>query len=131
MLRSMAKPGRERIYYIRYRKQGKLTEEKAGFQFTDDMTPAKANQIRASRIKGSLSNAEKRKQAKATKQAEADKMTIASLWAEYKANKADSKAINTDEGRYEKYLQPSFGNKEPHEIIRLDVDRLRMKLLKL
>ena len=57
-------------------------------------------------------------------------MTIKRLWDEYKTNKADSKAINTDEGRYEKYLQPSFGDKEPHELIRLDVDRLRMKLLK-
>lgn len=124
------KAGRERIYYIRYRYQGKLNEEKAGFQFADDMTPAKANQIRASRIKGQISNTEKRKQAQAAKAAEADKMTIKRLWDEYKTNKADSKAINTDEGRYEKYLQPSFGDKEPHELIRLDVDRLRMKLLK-
>ncbi len=52
------------------------------------------------------------------------------LWDEYEANKADSKAINTDKGRFKKYLLPDFGNKEPHEIIRLDVDRLRVKLLK-
>ena len=122
--------GRDRIYYIRYRKQGKLIEEKAGFQSSDDMTPAKANQIRASRIKGEPSNTEKREQAKVAKQEEAGKMTIARLWDEYKANKADSKAINTDEGRYEKYLFPSFGDKEPHEIIRLDVDRLRLSLSK-
>lgn len=57
-------------------------------------------------------------------------MTIARLWDEYEANKADSKAINTDKGRFNKYLLPDFGSKEPHELIRLDVDRLRMKLLK-
>jgi len=124
------KVGLERIYYIRYRRQGKAVEEKAGFQFADDMTAAKANQIRASRIKGESSNTEKREQAKAAKQAEADKMTIARLWDEYKRNKADSKAINTDEGRYKKYILPDFGDKEPHELIRLDVDRLRVKLLK-
>lgn len=124
------KTGHERIYYIRYRRNSILNEEKAGFQFADDMTASKANQIRAARIKGELSNTEKREQVKAAKQAKADKMTINSLWDEYKANKADSKAINTDEGRYEKYLQPSFGDREPHEIIRLEVDRLRMKLLK-
>ena len=28
------------------------------------------------------------------------------------------------------HLLPDFGNKEPHEIIRLDIDRLRVKLLK-
>jgi len=37
----------ERIYYIRYRKGGKLVEEKAGRQFQDDMTPARAARIRA------------------------------------------------------------------------------------
>ena len=29
----------EKIYYIRYRKQGKAIEEKAGRQYQDDMTP--------------------------------------------------------------------------------------------
>lgn len=125
-----SKLGKERIYYIRYRKQGKLIEEKAGFQFADDMTPAKANQIRTSRIKGELSNTERRRQIRELKQAQAKKMTIARLWDEYRANKADSKGIKTDEGRYEKYLQTDFGDKEPHELIRLDVDRLRIKLLK-
>jgi integrase len=120
----------EKVFYIFYRRNGKQVEEKAGFQFADDMTPAKANQIRAARIKGEPSNTERRERVKAAKQSEADKMTIKRLWDEYKTNKADSKAINTDEGRYEKYLQPSFGDKEPHELIRLDVDRLRMKLLK-
>ena len=57
-------------------------------------------------------------------------MTIARLWDEYAENKADSKAINTDKGRFNKYLLPDFGSKEPHELIRLDVDRLRLKLLK-
>lgn len=122
--------GRERIYYIRYRYQGKLNEEKAGFQYADDMTAAKANQIRAARIKGEPSNTERREQAKEAKQAEADKMTVARLWDEYARNKADSKAINTDKGRFNKYLLPDFGSKEPHELIRLDVDRLRLKLLK-
>ena len=120
----------ERIYYIRYRYQGKSIEEKAGFQFVDDMTPAKANQMRAARIKGEPSNTERRERKKAAKQAETNKMTIKRLWDEYKANKADSKAINTDEGRYKKYLEPSFGEKEPHELIRLEVDRLRVSLSK-
>ncbi len=124
------KAGRERIYYIRYRKQGKLTEEKAGFQFADDMTPAKANLIRTGRITGELSNTEKREQVKAAKQAEIDKMTVARLWEKYKASKPENKSINTDEGRFNKFLFPAFGDKEPHEIIRLDVERLRVNLSK-
>ena len=42
----------ERIYYIRYRKEGKLIEEKAGRQFQDDMTQARAALIRAQKIEG-------------------------------------------------------------------------------
>jgi integrase len=57
-------------------------------------------------------------------------MTLTRLWDEYEANKSDSKAINTDKGRFDKYLKPDFGDKEPHDIIRLDVDRLRVKSLK-
>lgn len=123
--------GEEKIFYIVFKKNGKVCEEKVGRQYADDMTPAKASRMRAGRIEGRRkSRKEIREALKAAKQAEADKMTIARLWEEYEANKADSKAINTDKGRYEKYLEPSFGEKEPHEIIRLDVDRLRMKLLK-
>jgi len=32
----------EKIFCIRYRKAGKMIEEKAGWQFQDDMTPARA-----------------------------------------------------------------------------------------
>ncbi|MBN1850966.1 MAG: site-specific integrase, partial [Deltaproteobacteria bacterium] len=42
----------ERIYYIRYRRDGKLIEEKAGRQFKNDMTPARAAQVRTDRIQG-------------------------------------------------------------------------------
>ena len=123
--------GEEKIFYIVFKKDGKVYEEKVGRQYANDMTPAKANRVRSGRIEGRRkSRKEVREENKAAKQAEADKMTIERLWTEYKTNKADSKAINTDEGRYEKHLKSSFGDKEPHEIIRLDVDRLRMKLLK-
>ena len=42
----------EKIFYIHYRKDGKLIEEKAGRQFKDDMTPAKATKIRTQRSRG-------------------------------------------------------------------------------
>ena len=37
--------GAEKIYYVRYRRGGKMVEEKAGRQFQDDMTAAKAASI--------------------------------------------------------------------------------------
>ncbi len=50
---SKATDGRpEKIYYIFYRKGGKQIEEKAGRQFQNDMTPARAARIRGQRIEG-------------------------------------------------------------------------------
>lgn len=123
--------GRERIYYIRYRYKGKLYEEKAGFQFADDMTAAKAAGIRSERTKGKEpSNSARREQIKVAKEAEAGKMTLSRLWDQYKDSKTDFKSIRADKSRFQKYLKPEFGDKEPHTIIRLDVDRLRIKLSK-
>jgi integrase len=123
--------GVERIYYVVFKKEGKVCEEKVGRQYADDMTPAKAARVRADRIEGRReSRKEKRKAEKAAKIEKAGKWTLSSLWEEYQTNKTDSKAIKTDRGRFEKHIKPSLGDKEPHEIIRLDIDRLRVNLSK-
>jgi hypothetical protein len=44
--------GLERVYYIVFKKGGKVHEEKVGCQFADDMTPARAARIWAERIEG-------------------------------------------------------------------------------
>jgi integrase len=121
----------EKIYYIRYRKNGKEIEEKAGRQYQDDMTPARASRIRVEKIQGNqLSNKEKREAIESQRKAEEDKWTIDRLWHEYKTQKPDIKGIYTDENRYQKHIKPRFGDKEPKDIIQFDVDRLRIKLLK-
>lgn len=123
--------GLEKIYYIMYRRNGKLIEEKAGRQYQDDMTPARAAKIRANRIDGEeLSNTGKREVEQAVIEAEKGRWTISLLWDEYETQKADSKSLRVDKNRFDKYLKEPFGKKEPHEIIQLDVDRLRIKLLK-
>lgn len=121
----------EKIYYIQYRKNGKLIEEKAGRQLQDDMTPARAAGIRSDRIEGvQQSNAVRREAERQAKKALEGKWTIDRLWTEYKKIKPETKAIKSDESRYIKYLKAVFGKKEPHEIIQLDIDRLRINLLK-
>ena len=71
---------KEKIYYIMYRKGGKQIHEKAGRQYKDDMTPAKANGIRSDRIKGKEpSNKERREAEINLKNAEADRWTIGRL----------------------------------------------------
>ena len=121
----------ERIYYIRYYREGIEIEEKAGRQFTNDMTPAKASNIRSLRItQKELSNTEQRTAERKKKEAKNNKWTIYKLWNEYKNQKHDYKGLKQDENRYNNYLKEPFGNKEPSELIQLDIDRLRIKLLK-
>ena len=127
----ISSPGKEKIFYIVFKKNGKVFEEKVGRQFADDMTPSRASRFRAARIDGKRkSRKEIRDEVKAAKQAEAGKMTIARLWDKYEEHKTESKSINIEKGRCQRYLLPEFGNKEPHDIIKLDVDRLRIKLSK-
>ena len=123
--------GPEKIFYIIFKKEGKLCEEKVGRQYADDMTESKVARIRADRIEGRReSRKEVREAVKAARDAEAGKWTIAKLWEGYEKTKPDSKAIKTDKGRFEKHVKPTLGDKEPHDIDRLSVDRLRVNLSK-
>ena len=120
----------EKIYYIRYRRDGKLVEEKAGRQFQDDMTPARAAVLRAQRIDGNqLSNQAKRDAEMALLEAESNRWTIQRLWESYIAQR-DLKGLAQDRSRYVNYIQPVFAEREPEEIAPLDVDRVRIQLLK-
>ena len=121
----------EKIFYIMYRKNGKQVQEKAGRQFLNDMTAARAAMMRVDRMKGALSNREKREAAIAKKKAEEGKWTIQKLFDAYIEGRAPGKSLKTDLGRYDKYLKTPFGDIEPKNILALDVDRLRIKLLKI
>ncbi len=121
----------EKIYYIMYRKDGKLIEEKAGRQYQDDMTPARASGVRIRRIEGKqLSNRAQRESDRLTIAFEAGKWTVHRLSGEYFSHRDDNKSTRTDKGRYNNYLKSPFSNKEPQNIIQLDVERLQRKLLK-
>jgi integrase len=118
--------GAERVYYIVFKKDSKVLEEKVGRQFAEDMTPARAARIRADRIEGKRpSKKETRERQKALKEA----WTIDGLWNYYKSQRK-LKGLAQDESRYQNYIQPLLGAKEPHQIAPLDVDRLRLGLLK-
>lgn len=115
----------EKIFYIRYRKAGKMIEEKAGRQFQDDMTPARASRIRTEKIEGKrLSRKEARGKAAITK------WTLARLWQEYISDKPNSKGFKTDRYRFAKFLQLPLGPKEPKDIAQFEVHRLRITLSK-
>ncbi len=115
----------ERIYYIRYRRDGKEVEEPCGRQFQDDMTPARASRIRAEKIDGKApSRKEKREEERAVK------WTLDRLWQEYIGPKPKTKGFTTDRYRYQKFLQGTLGAKEPCEITMIETHRLRITLAK-
>ena len=115
----------ERIYYIMYRRNGKLHEEKAGRQFQDDMTPARAAQIRVARVTGtSLPNKERRQREKERS------YTMTDIWQEYKEARQHIKRLRDFEGYFTRHIEPDIGNKTPSELTPSDIDRLKTKYRK-
>lgn len=120
----------EKIFYMRYRIDGRLIEEKAGRE-SHGMTAPKAASLRFKKIEGTKpTNAEHRAARQAKAEAEKNRWTIDKLWAEYTSQRDETKGLKVDHNRYRNHLQKPFGSKTPDEIHTLDADRLRMKMLK-
>ena len=124
-------PGKEKVYYAVYKRNGKACEAKTGRQYADGMTPARANHIRSELIDGkTLTRKEQRILDEAKKKEEGNRWTVSRLWESYKSTKKNLKGIVTDENRFQNYVKPAFGDMLPSEIDPLSVDRLRVKLMK-
>jgi integrase len=119
--------GTEKVFYIVFKKDGKVYEEKAGRQFVDDMSAPRAARIRGELIEGKRKSRLKQKEEKKTIE---DRWTIEKLWEAYKKNHHILKGLVQDECRFKKHIEPSLGKKEPLELVPLDVDRVRLKLMK-
>lgn len=121
----------ERIYYIYFRKNGKQFEEKAGRQYEDNMTAAKASNFRHERISGKrLSRIQIEEKNEAERIAKLNRWTFTRLWDEYKKCNPHLKGIVQDENRFKKHLQPTFGNKTPEDLNSFEVNSFRVNLLK-
>jgi integrase len=121
----------EKVFYIVYRnREGRQVEEKAGRQFKDAMTAARAATLRAQRVAGQPSNQEKREARKAEEAAKAGRWTVSRLWDAYREARPGLKGWRQDECRFKKHIEPALGAKEPKDVAPLDVDRVRLKLLK-
>jgi integrase len=120
----------ENIYYIVYRKNGRLIDEKIG-RASEDMTPARASRQRALRIAGKEStNAERRAAEQAAKEAEAGRWTISKLWDLYCDSHPGNKGLKNEKCKFDRHLRKTIGNKEPCDLSPLDIDRLRINLEK-
>ena len=117
----------QKIFLIRFRKNGISIEEKVGRQREDGMTDAKASRIRAHRMSGTEpTNAERRRLGEEY----GSHWTVAKLWEEYKLSKPNLKGIVTDQNRYELHLKKHFSKKSPDEVTHEDVERLKRSLSK-
>lgn len=121
--------GMEKVYYIRYRRSGKLIEEKVGGQYRDNMTPVKAAVVRGLRIEGrELSNAERRKAVLEEKTEQENRYTLNKVWTLFEADKRGNRSIGDDRTRFGLHIAPLLGNKELGDIVIADVDALRSRL---
>lgn len=120
--------GVERVYYILFKKEGKLHEEKVGRQYADDMTPAKAAMMRAERIEGKrMSRKELREAGEEARKIEQQKITIGKIWNEYQQLNSSKKSLITDKYNFNNHLT-GFIDKKPDDIITIDIQRLRHHL---
>ena len=123
--------GLEKVYYIRYRRGGKLIEEKVGGQYRDNMTAAKAASIRGQRMEGKdASNEEKRAAIRAAKVEEESRYSFNKLWMLFEEAKSANRTVKDDRIRYNLHIAPSLGTKSIPELTVHDIDKLRVKLEK-
>ena len=115
--------GMEKVFYVVFKKDGKVIEEKAGRQYADNMTPAKASRYRGERIEGKRPSPKELREKRKIKA-----WTINALWDEYKNAHPYNKSLDIEDRKYQKDLKNSIGKKKPEDLSPLDIDRIRLKL---
>jgi len=118
-------PGFEKVFYIVFKREGKVFEEKVGRQYADDMTPAKAAHMRSERIENRRqSRKEIREERKMVK------WTLNSLWDSYCEANPANKGMVHEKNRWKLNIKDGIGKKEPVVLSPLDIDRVRLELQK-
>lgn len=115
--------GEERVYYVRYVKDKQKIEAKIGRQYADDMTPARANQIRADLIEG-----RRLTQAEELKLSKVKQISVSDVWEDYHQNHTSNKSISRDANLFKLHLKPHFKKKQMKDINHQDIDRLKINL---
>lgn len=119
--------GTEKVYYIRYWKDGRQVEEKAGSQYRDNMTAAKAFHIRCLRMDG-LDATNSEKKSSRHEAAEAVPFTFDDAWKIFEEVKASNRTIGDDRSRYSQHVAPAIGRLPLAAIATGDLDKLRLRL---
>jgi hypothetical protein len=115
--------GPERAYYIVFKKNDKVLEEKVGRQYADQMIPAKAARIRADRVEGCRKSRQELRD-----EAKVKIFTTNTIGDKYKEHRTNIKGMVQDENRFKLHITPTLGKKQPSDLVPLDIDRLRISL---
>ena len=121
---------KDQTFFIRYRKDRKLIEERAGRR-SQGWTAAKANRLRTERLAGkTVSNAEQRSSEIAEKELKNNRWTFHKIFDEYLASRPDLMGRANDIRRFNSYLEKDFAQKTPEEVSHFDIERLKRGLAK-
>jgi len=128
----LSRPGqKERVYIVSFRRNGKTTECKVGYAYRDNMTPAKANQLRTEYIEGKRQTPAEIKAVEQTlKEQENSKLTMNKLWDHLKQEKGHLPSFNSDDGRWRLYIKPTLGDMDPADITRDHIKKIFAKMTK-
>lgn len=121
---TLGKP--DKIYYVTYKKDGKKKWVKIGRK-TEGLTKAKVRNERAFLVSGQKLPPSEEKKLKAKKKL-ASKSTLNKTWNYYVSNHEGYKGYLKEKARFEKYIKPEFGQREPHTIKVTEVDSFKKRL---
>jgi integrase len=122
-------PGTFFIKY--YDPTGKRVFETAKIRGVKKMTARKAADVRSDRMRGlAPSNRARREAEKAAKAVEEGRWTFDRLLAAWLEANPHKKGRVNDANRYKTHLKEPFGEREPREVLFLDVERFKARLLK-
>ena len=118
----------DQTFFIRYKKDRKLIEEKAGRR-SQGWTAAKANRLRTERLAGKTgSNADQRSREIAEKELKNNRWTFRKIFDEYLASRPDLKGRTNDIRRFNSYLEKDFAQMTPEGVTHFDIERLKKGL---
>lgn len=117
--------GQEKIFYVVFKRNGKVIEAKAGRQYKDNITAAKAARYRSDLIEG---REQTQQEKRAVEKGQNNQWTISKLWDSYCETHPENKSLRIEQRKFDCHLRKGVGKKEPCELLPLDVDRLRLKM---
>lgn len=125
----------QKSFVIRWMRAGKPHTEWVGTQHEDDMTPARANNIRSSYIEGTKTCKAEKKKAAIQEKAKANHGTFDNIYQHYENNyerlrqkKRGVKSFRSDELRYKIYISPKFGTRVPSSVSTEELDDFKAEL---